>query len=561
MSELRLDVPRWTLADSLVKERAPETVILLYAALLSVFYNTAFWRYLGSITDLQSGRGLVLIFSVFILLTGFFSFFIGLLPFRWCARVFLSVLLPVSALASYFMNQYGIPIDGRMIQNVFETNTAEAVDLFTWKLLVYLLVLGVAPVAILWRLPIRFESSWWLRLRRRALFILLALVALFVVIGGQYQYMASVARNNKEIRYFIVPNNVIKGLVDYGKEVGGFKSLEKSGKPAVMAADARRGSSWVGRSRKSLFVLVLGETARAANFGLNGYERNTTPELTTEKELINLSQMRSCGTDTAVSLPCMMSGLGRSDYSLSKARGRENLLDAVQRAGLRVVWIDNQSGCKRVCDRVENIMTSSRNDSRFCEDGECHDGILVDELHKLSAGLDQDTLLVLHQMGSHGPAYFKRYPADFARFQPDCRSAQLDKCSRDEIQNAYDNTILYTDHVLSGLIDVLRGASGHLDTGLFYLSDHGESLGELGLYLHGAPYVFAPDVQTHVPSVLWLSEGLQKARGVSASCMAGKSGTALSQDNLFDSILGIMDVQTKIYRPALDMFHGCTKPA
>lgn len=546
-------------ALSLQPQKA-ETVIFAYSAFLALGCNTSFWRYLAGLTDLWSMHGLLLALAVLLLLTGFFSLVLALFPFRIAGRLVLSVLLPLSALASYFMNQYGTLIDGRMIQSVFETDPREVLDLATLKLFAYFLLLGVIPLLLLWKIPLEAEPAIGPRLRRRCLFLVLALACFLLAAGSQYQSIASLARNNKEVRYYIIPNNFIKGIFDYAKEAGGFTGADKAEAIKVLAADAQRGASWSGRQRKSLFVLVVGETARAANFGLNGYVRNTTPQLAAEKDLINFGQMGSCGTDTAVSLPCMMSGLGRADYSLAKARGQENLLDVLQRAGLRVVWIDNQSGCKRVCERVEHIMTSSLNDARFCTEGECHDGILQEELNKLATNLQQDTLVVMHQMGSHGPAYYKRYPPEFARFQPACSNAQLDKCSREQIRNAYDNSILYTDHVLSGLIDTLRKASDRMDTGLFYLSDHGESLGELGLYLHGAPYMMAPEVQTHVPAVMWLSEGLQQARGLSAACMARKSSTPLSQDNLFDSVLGLMDVRTKTYRPALDVFRSCTRP-
>ncbi|MGH8492565.1 MAG: phosphoethanolamine transferase [Moraxellaceae bacterium] len=532
-------------------------MILFYSMLLAIAYNGAFWRYLGGITTLSGGHGLLLAGAVLLLLCAFFSFSLSILPWRYGGRVLLSILLPLSAMAAYFMSQYGTAIDGRMIQNVFETDINEIRDLLTVRMAFYLAFLGVFPVLMLWLVPLQSPPSLLRRLGRRLIFMSLAFSVFLLMLGVQYQAIASIARNHKEIRYFIVPNNFMKGLADYAKELNGVSGADAANEVKAVAPDAKRGSSWAGRSRKALFVLVVGETARAENFGLDGYARSTTPKLMQQEGLINFTQMSSCGTDTAVSLPCMMSGLGRADYSLAKARGHENVLDVVKRAGLRVLWIDNQSGCKQVCDRVERMNTSSMNDPRFCSDGECHDGILVEKLRELAEQSTQDTLVVLHQMGSHGPSYYKRYPDEFAEFQPACATAQLDKCSREEIRNAYDNTILYTDHVLSELITTLRANSDRYDTGLFYLSDHGESLGELGLYLHGAPYMLAPDVQTHVPAVMWISPGLEKSRGLSAQCLAAKSRSPLSQDNLFDSMLGLLDIQTRSYRPPLDIFHSC----
>lgn len=537
-----------------------EGVILLYAAGLVLFYNQAFWSFLLRVTSLSGWHGLVFQAAVFSLLTAFFFLVLSLLPFRWLGRPLLSLLLPLSALAAYFMNQYGTAIDGRMMQNVFETDLREMLDLATLKVALYFLLLGVLPVVLLWCIPLQSPQGLQSALQRRVLAIVAAVLVLLLAAGSQYQSIASVARNHKEIRYYLVPNNFIKGIQDYLKDLGGLKhTAGEMPAPAPIARDAHPGASWTGRTRKTLFVLVVGETARAENFGLDGYERNTTPELAQQQGLVNFSHMTSCGTDTAVSLPCMMSGMGRDDYSLARAREHENLLDVVQRSGIKVLWVDNQSGCKRVCDRVQRINTSEMTDPAFCKDGECQDGILIEQLRHYADNMTQDTLVVLHQMGSHGPAYYKRYPAEFEHFKPACGNAQLDKCSREEIRNAYDNSILYTDHVLSGLINTLRDDASRHDTALLYLSDHGESLGELGLYLHGAPYLLAPSVQKHVPAVLWLSPQLEQARKLESGCLARQGQRELSHDNLFHSVLGLLDVQTKMHQLALDLFAPCLK--
>lgn len=189
--------------------------------------------------------------------------------------------------------------------------------------------------------------------------------------------------------------------------------------------------------------------------------------------------------------------------------------------------------------------------------GECHDEILLQDLQGFVDKLDQDTVLVLHQMGSHGPDYFKRYPKEFEQFSPVCNSNALNDCSRESIINGYDNTLVYTDHVLASLIDLLRRNQGKLDSAMVYLSDHGESLGEYNLYLHGTPYLMAPDQQKHVAMLAWFSDSYQQAFALDADCLRAEREQPLSQDNLFHSMLGLLEVRTRAYNPALDMFAAC----
>lgn len=552
------------------KAYSTASLIILYALFLAVFHNMAFWSFLCDVHGLESWGDYGFFVAVFFLITAFFCLVIGLLPVNAFGKTVMTAILLLSALAAYFMAQYGTMVDGKMVQNVFETDIKEVYDLLTLKMLVYFLMLGLLPAMVIWTMTLRKSLSVWMALKCRFIFLSAALTVILVMVLAGYSSIAPFVRNHKEVRYYLLPNNFIKGLVDYARESAGAE-LSRSNGLKVIAGDARKGKSWKNRSRRTLFVLVVGETARANNFGLYGYTKNTTPNLSAMTDIVRLDHVTSCGTDTAVSLPCLMSNLGRSGYKLKEARTRENLLDVVSRSGIRVLWLDNQSGCKQVCSRVEYLNTSAMSHPDFCKEGECHDGILVEEVRKYIAqgtlvpdtlaqdssaqnSLAQDTLLILHQMGSHGPAYYKRYPAGREKFTPACHNAQMDSCSKEEIVNAYDNTILYTDHVLKQLLDILRQASATLDTGLFYVSDHGESLGELGLYLHGAPFMLAPDVQTHVPAVVWLSPKLQQERQLKMDCLSANGKKALSHDNIFHSILGVLDIETVAYKPEKDIF-------
>lgn len=530
----------------------PEYIIIAVSLALVALYNSVFWKRLVLAVHPEGWHGALFLSGAFLLIAAVFNIVLSVFPFRWVTRFLLTLILPLSALTTYFMNQYGVAIDGRMIQNVYETDISESLALVTVKMGVYFLLLGVLPVVLVWRVQTP-RLAVWPATKARLLSITVSLVLISVVAAFFYQSFASALRNNRDIRYYLVPNNFIKGNMDYFRD-----NTEPPVVLTPIATDARKGESWVARKHKSLVVLVIGETARSANFSLNGYARETNPELKKHTDIVSFSKAHSCGTETAVSLPCMLSGLGRSEYSLKKARSQENLLDVVQRAGVSVLWLENQSGCKRTCDRVTvRINTTDMTLPKYCSSGECHDEILVAELRKYAETADKDTLVVLHQMGSHGPAYFRRYPPAFEHFTPVCKTNLLDKCSSEQIMNAYDNTIRYTDHVLASVIDTLKDYQGRLDTAMIYMSDHGESLGEYGLYLHGAPYVLAPDFQKHIPAVVWLSPELQKERGVSAACVGKEKDSAVSHDNLFHSVLGLLDIQTTVYQPALDLFARC----
>jgi lipid A ethanolaminephosphotransferase len=534
-----------------LKPQRAELLIVLTALLLTVFYNVPLWRKIFTIVQPDSLKTALFVVALFVFIVAFFSLVFSLFGYKYIVRPLLTIILPVSSLAAYFMNQYGISIDSKMIQNVLETNFSESLDLLTVKLVIYFLVLGLLPVYLLWKIPVK-KVSGMAFIKTRLLSIVAIIVVLALVVGAFYQGFAPLFRNNRELKYYIVPNNFMTGLYN------NFKSASPKGPIKVIGADAAKGESWAHATRKKLVVLVVGETARAANFGLDGYARNTTPELAATPGVVNFTNVHSCGTSTAVSVPCIFSGMGRKDYDAKQAEQQEGLLDIVKRAGVSVLWIDNQSGCYRTCTRVTFMPISAAKVPEFCSDKECHDEILVKKLNEYVAGMQNDTLVVLHQMGSHGPAYYARYPVpDFEKFTPVCKTSQMDQCQQQQIINAYDNTILYTDKVLADAISSLSTYSEKYDTALIYMSDHGESLGEYNLYLHGAPYAFAPEYQTHIPAIAWLSEGIKKDAGIRPDCLSKKKDDVLSHDNIFHSVLGLLDIRTNLYDKQLDIFSSC----
>lgn len=307
---------------------------------------------------------------------------------------------------------------------------------------------------------------------------------------------------------------------------------------------------------KTVLVLIIGETSRGMNFSLNGYSRQTNPYLSKE-DVISFVDVTSAGTSTAVSVPCMFSHLPRTECDPVKAQNTENLLDVLQKAGYQILWLENDDGCKGVCSRVPNKEMIEIGHPALCDKDSCFDEVMLEHLDDYLKKVNQDTVVVLHLIGSHGPTYHKRYPDNFRIFTPTCDTADLQKCSRQQIINTYDNTVAYTDYIVAKAIELLKQRP-NFEAGLLYVSDHGESLGENALYLHGVPYAFAPKEQTQVPMILWMSEVMKKEDHVDYECLKEKvRPIALSHDNLFHSLLGLMEIKTELYNQQYDFFRDC----
>ncbi|BBP51866.1 phosphoethanolamine transferase [Pseudomonas brassicacearum subsp. neoaurantiaca] len=534
-----------------IKAVRPEWVTLVASAFLLVGFNIVLWQHLLAITTADA-RGLLMCLAFGLMIFSAFNLVLTLVAFRPLLKPVLMLLFLISAGVAYFMAQYGVLIDAGMLRNFAETNATEVRDLLSLKLFVYIGLLGVLPCWLLFKTPINYRR-WPKELLSKLLVGVASAAVIGVVALANYQGLSSLFRNHHELRLMVVPSNYIGASFGYLRE-----QVASAKQPFItLGEDASRNPAWQTHGRKSLTVLVVGESARAENFGILGYNRDTTPTLDKEAGLIAFTDVQSCGTETAVSVPCMFSNMGRKNYDASVAKNEEGLLDVLKRAGLEVIWRDNQSGCKGTCDRVTVQDVSNLKDPTLCASSECRDEILLQGLQHFIDTLDKDTVLVLHQMGSHGPEYFKRYPKEYEHFTPVCESNALDNCSRESIVNGYDNTLVYTDHVLSTLIDLLRANQDKVDTAMLYLSDHGESLGEYNLFLHGTPYMLAPEQQKHVAMLAWFSDSYQKSFSVDTHCLQLSRQKPLSQDNLFHSMIGLLEVNSQVYNRDLDLFANC----
>jgi lipid A ethanolaminephosphotransferase len=527
-------------------ELATETLVLLAALYLLAACNLPFWRAALAGRDLAAPGTWALAAAMFVAFGALYVAAAGLLATRHTVRPLLAALILVAAGISYYTGRYAVFFNRDMLRNVLATHWGEARELLGPAWLLHMALFGLLPAALL----------WWPRLRerplRRALLVraawlvgalALAIGALLPVFGD----FASLMRNHREIRHLLTPGNAVAATASH---LWGHKA-----RPAVLQP-VGEDASLAATGRPRLLVVVVGETARAQNFPLNGYGRDTAPELA-RRQVVNFADVTACGTSTEVSLPCMFSQVGRRRYDEDRILSQESLLHVLTRAGVQVLWRDNQSGCKGVCAGLPTQDLAATLGAARCPGGECLDEQLLDGLDGVAAQARGSLVVVLHQLGSHGPSYFRRYPPAFRRFEPACESDDLRRCTQAEIVNAYDNSILYTDHVLGRVIDWLQGQQQRYDTAMLYVSDHGESLGEGGLYLHGVPWSIAPAVQTKVPMVAWFSPGWTAATGLDLGCLRRRAAQPASHDHLFHSVLGALDVRTRAYEPDWDLLRPC----
>jgi lipid A ethanolaminephosphotransferase len=535
--------------------RSGVLLVVLASLWLAVVGNFALWRTLKNLPDISGLHGFFFGSALAFIIACVTAALLSLVAWRLTLKLAISLLLLLAAFATHYMLMYGVVVDTPMAINVFQTDAREATDQLSWRLFFTVGVHAVLPMVWLWRQPMAAMPLGQQVLRNVGVFVG-GLALAFGTTQLVFQDFSSLMRNYPDMRYQMNPLNSVYAVLDMTV----IPSDKRSGPIQPLGLDSHIATRVTASQRPPLLVLVLGETARSQNFSLNGYERITNPLLAKEN-ITSFRQVSSCGTSTAESLPCMFSHLGRAEFS-KRTQDYENLLDVLQYAGYAVLWIDNQSGCKDQCARIPYVNTSSLNLPEHCDSVECRDTVMLEKIESELAKLPakrraQGIVVVMHQMGSHGPAYFKRTPVEFKKFTPECNDTSLSQCDRQQVVNAYDNTILFTDYFLSRVIGWLKTQEKTNTPAMLYVSDHGESLGEKNMYLHGLPMSVAPPEQTTVPLITWLSPGFEQLSHVNTRCLQNERNKALSHDHLFHSVLGLMGVQTSAYQRERDLFAAC----
>ena len=465
--------------------------------------------------------------------------------------IFLTI---TSSMALFAEVNYHTLFDNAIIESIFQTRSDEAWSYVNLHSITYIVVFGLLPSIWIACVKITKRKTFLKEIIARIILIGIAMTALLIIALTNYKSYAAVGRNNHYLNRMIIPGHVYAGGKYLYKEFI-YKPLpyKKQGLDAKLLPTKNH--------KPTLFVMVLGETARTYDYAYNGYKRDTNP-YTKNEGIISFKNVESCGTYTALSVPCMFSNLTRAHYNQDRAYSQDNAVDIIHRAGAEVLWIDNDGGSKGVAARVPYVTTDTSQHNQYCDGTSCYDGVMLKKAADFINKDDKNKLLVLHLIGSHGPTYFQRYPKQFDRFKPSCNRSDIENCTDQEIKNVYDNTILYTDYVDEQVIKLLKKNEGKYNVAMLYMSDHGESLGENGFYLHGAPFPIAPKEQKHVPWLLWIPTQYAQQKGINLSCLRSKKDIGhLSHDNLFHSLLGLYGVKSKVINPALDISTSCRVPS
>ena len=512
-------------------------LMILVALYLVATANMGFFRQVLAIYPLAENSGFIM--SLAGLLFGLIWLLLQLLCYRHTAKIVLIAMVLIAAVCGYFTDAYGTIFDHDMLINSLQTDQAEAMGLMAPDFIIRVLLLGVLPAFVIYKTRIkRLSIPRGLLQRVITLMASIALIAVCLLpFGDQY---ATFFRQHKAVRSYTNPIMPIYSVIKLGTDY-----IDAARRPDTLilhATDAKRLSVVSSNTKPKLMVFVVGETARADHIGLNGYKRDTMPLLARQSDIYSFKQAASCGTSTAYSVPCMFSYANRQDYDSGNAEYNENVLDTLHKQGVNVVWRDNNSSSKGVADRVtfEDYKTSETNPN--C-DVECRDIGMLEGFDKLvkPTAVASDTLILLHQMGNHGPAYYQRYPKAFEEYTPVCMTNELSKCDTQSVINGYDNAIRYTDYFLNNVIATLKPYEKDYDVVMVYISDHGESLGENNIYLHGMPYNIAPNAQKQVPVVVWSPSG----NGIDNNSLSRMIEQPVSHDFITPSLLTFFGVTTQ----------------
>ena len=515
------------------------TQAAFFAAVPLTLLALPFFSELASHATLKSFTALIATLAFFGLIwVGVFLVLVRWMP-RYGWRWVLAVLALVGAGADAFTTLYGTVMTPDMVRNALSTDWREATELVGWRWTTRTLLFALPALAVAFFAPTveqKTARDFRGKLRYTTRAVLLTAVTMGFLLS-QFSTLSAFMRNQKEARYLIEPVAVIYSFV---------RTLVSDGTPQKkerLVIDSTPVLTAAASDKPLLIVLVVGETVRAADWGLNGYERNTTPELK-RRGVINFTDVTACGTSTDVSLPCMFSRVGRKDYDRDRILAEESVLSVIDRAGVTVRWVDNQSGCKGACTNAMEIPVVKN--AEDCPSGTCWDKAMLGNIDEALRTETKRELLVLHSMGNHGPAYWRRTPPAFRPFGEGCLKDDLGECRPEDVVVSYDNAVAYADQFLAAAIDKLSAVKDR-DTVLLYVSDHGESLGEKGLWLHGAPYWTDLSEQTKVPMILWMNDSARRRFNVTRP--AGNVDVPVTHDNLADTLFELTGVQSVVHHP------------
>lgn len=494
---------------------------LLMSFVNFLFFHFPFFKFVFQNVHHKSFNGIIIIISlvVLMLVANAFVFYLVFFLSRIVGKFLLVLVFIINAVAVYFINTYGVIIDGTMIGNVLNTNYDEASSFFSLKLILYIFFLGVVPAFYIIKAKIVNVT-----LKKFLITSSLALLFIILVAFANASNWLWIDKNSKQLGGLAMPWSYSVNTALF------YIHKHQKNKKEILLPDAT-----IKDNEKAVVVLVIGESARSQNFSLYGYKKNTNP-LLSKTENLSSFQATSCATYTTAGVKCILEHKNTDELY-------EILPNYLYRNNVEVVWRTTNWGEPPVHIRKYQNRDTLVKDCKG--DGCNYDEVLLTGLkEQILASKKNKILIVLHTSTSHGPTYSKKYPPQFETFKPVCNSVELANCSKAELINAYDNTIVYTDYILHNVIEDLEQLKEY-KSAMFFVSDHGESLGEKNLYMHGVPISFAPKEQYEIPFIVWTSNKNLKQRN---------PNDILSQNYVFHSVLNFLNIQSPIYDEKMNIF-------
>ena len=487
-----------------------------------LLYNLPFFSYVAEQTNEGLGGKVFLLASlaVVMLALNFMMTYLVMFLTRRVGRVLLALLAVINATAVYFIVTYSVMIDATTIENVFNTRYSEASGFFSWGLWLFIAVFGVLPALFCLLQPVAYGKA-----KRMGMWCGGSLAVVLLVASMNIGQTLFITEHDTELGGLLQPWSYVANTC----RVISFSYDEQQ--EEIKLADGR-----IADEEKTAVVLVIGESARKANFQLYGYQRDTNPLLKKRKDL-RVYEATSCATYTTAGAKAILEPVNSGDLY-------ELLPNYAFRTGVDVVWRTSNWGEPPI--HIDEYLTNEQLGEQFPGENIYYDAILMKGLReRIALSKKNKVLIVLHTSTSHGPKYADKYPKEFEVYKPVARNVEEGEKNVGMLVNAYDNTIRYTDFLLDSLINVLQGVTDRR-CAMIFISDHGESLGENKVFMHGLPMKLAPKVQYEIPFLVWTSEGFRNYKeGLPA---------VLEQHYVFHSVLNLLSIESPAYNPDYDIF-------
>jgi len=489
-----------------------------------VLYNIPFFDYAANNSNEGvSGRMFLLASLVVIMLAlNFMMTYLLMFLTRRVGRILLAILSVINATAVYFIFTYGVIIDATTIGNVFNTRYSEASGFFSWSLWLSIIVFGILPALYCLLQPVVFGKARKLGICCGGSLAIVLVVAVLNI--GQTLW---VSQHDTELGGLLQPWSY---LVNTGRVIS-FSHDEQT-------EEIRLPDGQIADDEKAVVILVIGESARKANFQLYGYRRDTNP-LLSRQDGLKVYQATSCATYTTAGTKAILEPKNTDDLY-------ELLPNYAYRTGVDVSWRTSNWGEPPI--HIDEYLTDTDLATRYPEEDDDYDGILFAGLRqRIESSKKNKVLIVLHTSTSHGPNYASKYPKAFEVYKPVAKNVEEGEKNVDMLVNAYDNTIRYTDFLLDSLINTLRTMT-EWRSAMIFISDHGESLGENKMFMHGLPMKLAPKVQYEIPFLVWVSDGFRDYKQTLPA--------VLEQHYIFHSVLNLLSIRSPAYDMDYDIFQN-----